>query len=139
MTVKERYSGIQSILKIAGDNACHFLTLLSIAEEESKASIDLIEAIRVGQNKKWMDSEFTVTVTGSLALLKYYTNKKWTRREVKKLPPVIRSNEYTEAVYKNNNTGYTHYRRRGYDTLNYSVTVTEGYVEKYYIYTCEVA
>lgn len=137
MTPKQRYQGIQSTLKIAGDNACHFLTLLSIAEEESEAPIDLIEAIRITQKMKWMNSEFTVTVAGSLALLEYYTDKKWTRREVKVLPSVIKDNEYTEAVYKNDNTGFNHYRRRGYDTLNHSVTVAEGYIEKYYIYTCE--
>lgn len=39
MTVKERYSGIQTILGDCHTDGCHFLTLLSIAEEESKKKL----------------------------------------------------------------------------------------------------
>lgn len=137
MTVKDRYSGIQTTLGLCHTDGCHFLTLLSIAEEESGKYVDLIDAIRVSTSKKWMDSEFTVTVQGSLDLLKHYTGKKWTRREVTKLPAIIKDNEYTEAIYYNPDTKYHHYRRRGYDTIVDSATVRNGHIEKYYIYTCE--
>lgn len=143
MTVKDRYSGLQTLFKTAHESSCHFLTLLSIAEEENirlgkqNSYIDLIDAIRVAQSKQWMDHEFTVTVQGSLELLKHYTGKKWTRREVKKLPLKIKDNEYTEVIHKNDNTGYKHYHRRSFDTLVNSITVRDGYVFCYYIYTCE--
>lgn len=137
MTPKQRYSGIQTIAEKLNKYGCHFLTLLSIAEEESETTIDLIEAIRIAQTMKWMSKDFEVTVEGSLNLLEYYTDKKWKRATVTNLPKVIKDNEYTEAVYFNPRTGLTHYRRRGYDTLDKSVTVAEGYIKKYYIYTVE--
>ena len=143
MTVKDRYSGIQTLFKTANESSCHFLSLLSIAEEEnirlgkSNPNIDLIDAIRISQSKQWMNHDFTVTVQGSLDLLKHYTGKKWTRREVKKLPLKIKPNEYTEVIYKNDSTGFKHYRRRYFDTLENSITVRDGYISAYYIYTCE--
>lgn len=143
MTVKDRYSGIQTLFKTAHESSCHFLTLLSIAEEENirlkktNPNIDFIDAVRVAQSKQWMNHEFTVTVQGSLDLLKHYTGKTWTRREVKKLPLKIKDNEYTEVIHKNDRTNFKHYHRRLFDTLESSVTVREGYVLCYYIYTCE--
>ena len=143
MTVKDRYSGIQTLFKTANESSCHFLSLLSIAEEEnirlgkSNPNIDLIDAIRISQSKQWMNHDFTVTVQGSLNLLKHYTGKSWTRKEVKKLPLKIKPNEYTEVIYKNDNTGFKHYRRRYFDTLENSITVRDGYILAYYIYTCE--
>lgn len=143
MTVKDRYSGLQTLFKTANESSCHFLSLLSIAEEENirlcklNPNVDLIDAIRVAQSKRWMDHEFTVTVQGSLELLKYCTGKKWTRREVTKLPSNIKDNEYTEVIHKNDKTGFKHYHRRYFDTLESSVTVRDGYILGYYIYTCE--
>lgn len=136
MTVKDRYSGFQTLCEKLNKYGCHFLTLLSIAEEESGKTIDLIEAVRLSQSKKWIDGDFTVTVEGSLKLLELYTGKKWIRKEVVKLPSVIKDNEYTEAVWYNPRTNFTHYRRRGFDTLENSVTVAEGSIKKYYIYCC---
>lgn len=132
--VKERYSGIQTVFKNCNLYGCHFLTLLSIAEESNNSPIDLIEAIRISQSKDWINSDFELTEKTALSLLKYFTNKEWTRREVKKLP-TIQDNEFTEVIYFNKRTGYHHYRRRGFDTLANSITVQEGVIEKYYIYT----
>lgn len=143
VSVKEKYSGAQTMLKTANLYACHFFTLLSIAEEENirqkrkNPGVDFLEAVFIAKKNKWMDEEFTVTVKGSLDLLKYYTGKTWTRSEVKTLPKVIKDNQYTEVVHKNDRTGYTHYHRRSFDTLVSSITVAEGYIEKYYIYTVE--
>lgn len=140
MTIKERYEGFQSRCGVMRDEACHFLVLCSIADEynqsKGKPFIDLIEAIHTSINNKWMDKEFTVTVQGACDILNYLTGKKWTRKEVDKLP-FIRDNDYTEAVWYNPKTEYHHYRRRSFDTLDYSYTVANGYIEKYYIYTVE--
>lgn len=140
MTIKKRYEGLQTLCGVMKDEACHFLTLCSIADEynqsKGKPFIDLIDAVRTAMDNKWMDNEFTVTVLGSCDILGYLTGKKWTRKEVDKLP-VIRDNDYTEAVWYNPKTEYHHYRRRSFDTLAYSYTVANGYIEKYYIYTVE--
>ena len=132
MDIKQRYQGFQTLCGVLKDEGCHFLVLCSIAEEYLQKPVDLIGTIRISQSKGWMRSDFYVK--DSIAILEYVTNAKWTRNEVAKLL-VIRDNDYTEAVYYNARTGFRHYRRRGYDTLEHSVTVAEGVIEKYYIYT----
>lgn len=133
MNVRERYEGIQTILKVCGEEGCHFLTLLTIIEDVNGKPVDLIEAIRVCLAKGWIDETFWVTNDGT-PILSYWTNKKWTRKEVEKLP-VIRDNDYTEAKYYNKRTNLHHFRRRGYDILSNSITVKEGRIISYYIYT----
>ena len=134
MTLIERYSGIQSILKVVGSEGCHFLALCSIAEESTGKNIDLINTIRMSQSKGWVASDFLVR--DALSFLNWLTGRKWTRKEVAKLGD-IHDNDYTEAVYFNPRTGLRHFRRRGFDTLNSSKTVDEGHIEKYYVYTTE--
>lgn len=135
MDIVDRYAGIQDVFKIAGSDGCHFLALCSIAEEYLNKSIDLIGLIRHCQSKRWITNDFWVKNDGT-PILNYLTGKKWSRKEVAELP-VIRDNDYTEAVWFNPNTQYHHYRRRCVDTLNHSYTVEYGYIEKYYIYTVE--
>lgn len=131
---KTRYSGIQSIAKNLNLYGCHFFVLLSIAEEASGKQIDLIDAIRVSMSKGWMQSDFYVK--DGLAILNYYTGKKWTRSEkLTSLPAVIKKNQFTEVNYFNKNTGYEHFRRRGFDTIDNSITVRDGVIRYYYIYT----
>ncbi|MBR6552816.1 MAG: hypothetical protein IKT89_08265, partial [Clostridia bacterium] len=93
MTLKERYFGLQTILKACGNEGCHFLTLCSIIEEVNKKPLDLIEAIRIAQSKGWFDSEFY----GKAAdlFLNHFTGKKWHRKKVELLPKDIKDNEYT--------------------------------------------
>lgn len=134
MTLKERYYGLQTILGKCGSEGCHFLTLCSIIEEVNNEPLDLIEAIRVAQSKGWFDTNFY----GKAAdlFLNHFTGKKWSRKKVDVLP-VIKGNEYTEAVYYNSDTGYFHYRRRGFDTIVDSVTVRDGIIVEYYIWSYE--
>lgn len=134
MTVVERYSGLQSTLKVVGSEGCHFLVLCSIAEESSNKVLDLVEAIRVSQSKGWVAHDFLVR--DAISLLNWMTGRKWTRKEVAKLE-TVRDNDYTEVVYYNPRTKLRHFRRRGFDTLDSSKTVSEGHIEKYYIYTVE--
>ena len=132
--VKQRYEGIQTILKACGDEGCHFLTLCTIAEEAIHRPLDLIDTIHLLQSKKLMTSDFFVNDDGTKVLSLLTDGKKWTRKDVEKLPP-IGDNDYTEAIYFNPRTQLRHYRRRYMDTLKYSVTVEEGYIESYRIYT----
>lgn len=142
MTTKLRYEGFQSLAKQINENACHFLCILSIAEEERErlefdnSQIDLIEAIRISESKGWLrTSDFYVK--NCLAILKYFTNKEWTRIKVEKLPATINGNEYTECNYYNSTTKREHFTRRSFDTLNNSITRRDGYLRYYYIYKCE--
>ena len=136
MTVKERYQGLQTLALSLHKDGCHFLTLCSIAEEASGKSIDLIWAIRVCMSRGLLKSDFYVNDDGT-GVLKLLTGKKWTRKDVEKLG-VIGDNDYTEAEWFNPRTGFTHFRRRYFDTLDDSVTVKEGFIKRYRIYTVEV-
>ena len=133
---QERYEGIQTILERCGKTGCLFLCLLSIVEEVNKNPVDLIAVIRFCRSKGWIDNDFYVR--DSLAILCHYTGKVWTRREVTKLPSITEC-DYTIVNWRNDRTGLVHRRRRLYDTLENSVTVKEGYVFSYYIYSWEAA
>lgn len=136
MDVKSRYRGIQSVLLNCGKEGCLFLALMSIAEEVRKEACDLINCINTLFEAKCIKSNFYVS--DSLLMLGLLTGKKWHRREVTVLPPEIKENEFTIAQYYNKNTGFCHFRRRGWDTLWDSRTVREGVIKKYYIYWYEV-
>lgn len=133
MTIQERYSGIQTVMGMCNKYGCHFFVLLTIIEEVTKKNVDLIEAIRISMSKGWMKSDFEVR--DGIAILNYFTGKKWTRSErLTKLPAIIKPNQFTEANYYNPRTKLEHFRRRNLDTLTSSVTVKEGSIRYYYIY-----
>ena len=135
--VRDRYEGIQTVLRKCGESGCLFLSILSIAEEVTGVSFDLINTIHICLQKKWITNDFECL--DSLAILNYLTGKTWIRREVTRLTRDVAYNEYTIANYFNPRTGIIHRRRRGYDTLKASVTVREGYIKSYYVYSWEVA
>ena len=124
-------------LKGIDSDGCHFLTLCSIAEDVLGAPIDLIEAVNIAYNENLIDKKDVFYVKDSCALLSVLTGKQWTRKEIAAKdfkPEEVGEHDYTEAVYFNIETGFHHYRRRGYDTLVHSVTVEKGYIKKYYMY-----
>lgn len=131
--VRDRYEGIQTLLKNCGDSGCLFLSVLSIAEEVADVSFDLINTIHICLQKKWITDGFECL--DSLAILNYLTGKIWSRREVTCLTGDVAYNEYTVANYFNPRTGIIHRRRRGYDTIKNSVTVREGSILTYYVYS----
>lgn len=135
MNIVERYTGIQDVCKAIGSDGCHFLTLCSIAEQYLDKPIDFFGLVKHCLDTQWVTEDFYVNNDGT-PILQYLTNKKWTRKEVAELPHIW-YNDYSEAVYYNPRTKYHHFRRRAVDTLNHSITVAEGYIEKYYIYTVE--
>ena len=140
MTVKERYEGLQTFFLTMHHEACHFLVLCSIADEyrydHGLPYIDLIEAIKTCQSKGLMDNECFIKDDGCGVLSLLTDGKKWSRKDVVSLP-TIRYNDYTEAVYYNERTKFTHFRRRYFDTLRDSVTVKEGKIIQYRIYTVQ--
>lgn len=136
--IKERYECLQTICGVAKEYACHFFTLCSIADEyrytHGQPFIDIIGARRLLLTKGLMNAEFYIQDDGCKVLSLLTDGKKWTRKDVEKLPP-IGDNDYTEAIYFNPRTQFHHYRRRYMDTLEHSVTVEEGYIESYRVYT----
>lgn len=140
MTVKDRYSGFQTLMGHYNKDGCHFTVLLTIIEEKMQEmfpeyKVDFVEAVRQCMSKGWMDKKFFVK--DALAILKFYTGSKWSRRKVEKLPAEIKENEWTECNYYNPKTKREHFRRRSIDSLDNSVTVQNGYIRYYYIYNCE--
>lgn len=133
ITAKDRYTDLQTVLGKCGSSGCLFLCLCSIAEEQTGYPVDLINIIKVSLKEGWLREDFYIR--DSLAILEYLTGKIWTRRTVPSLPPVVPANDYTVAIYHNDRTGFTHYKRRGYDTLRNSITVKEGTLMSYYVYT----
>ena len=131
--VRDRYEGIQTVLRKCGESGCLFLSILSIAEEVAGVSFDLINTIHICLQKRWITNDFECL--DSLAILNYLTGKTWIRREVTRLTRDVAYNEYTIANYFNPRTGIIHRRRRGYDTIKNSVTVRDGYIKSYYIYS----
>lgn len=131
--VRDRYEHIQTILEQNAKAGCLFLSLLSIAEEMTGHSIDMIDAIRDAQEQGWLGKDFTCN--NQLAMLKRWTKKTWTRMVV----PLelfdaraVKENEYTVARYVRGET--THFRRRGYDVYANSLAVKTGYCESIYVY-----
>lgn len=132
MGAKERYSGLQTLLEDCGKYGCLFLCLLSIAEEMTGKRYDIITTIHLCMTKGWLSKDFFVN--DNLSILEELTGVKWSRRTVSSLP-TIGERDYTVVKYYNEKTKYTHFKRRGYDTLVYSKTVAEGRIEGYYIYS----
>lgn len=128
-----RYSGMQDDFLLLGNYGCHFLVLCSIAEEFNNEQVDVLTALQLARNTHLIDD--TCFVLDNCKLLEKLTHKKWTMRTVRALPVVIADNEYTELVFHNKRTGCKHYRRRAVDTLRNSLTVKEGYILEYRIYT----
>ena len=130
--IKSRYTGIQTKLKEIHESGCLLLALCTIIEEVTGKEADLIGIIQESRAKGWLEADYTVK--DSLAILNAFTGKRFKRRIVKKLPDIIGDNEFTIEKWKNDRTGFTHFKRRFVDTLISSVTVKEGYICEYYIY-----
>lgn len=131
--IKSRYSGVQTRLKNISDYGCFFLTLCTIIEEVTGKEADIIGIIQLSRQKGWLSADYTVE--DSIAILNEYTGKSFKREIFETLPDTIRDNEFTIEKWFNSRTGYTHFKRRFVDTLLSSVTVKEGRIKEYYIYS----
>jgi hypothetical protein len=131
--IKERYTGIQTKLKTIDTDGCLFLCLCSIIEEVTNAPADIIGIIQLSKKRGWLSDEFTVN--DSLELLRAFTGKIWKRTEPKKLPEIIKDNEFSIEVWQKPNSKAKHFKRRFTDTLINSQTVKIGSITEYYIYS----
>lgn len=131
--IKSRYSGVQTRLKNISDYGCLFLALCTIIEEVTGKEADIIGIIQLSRQKGWLSADYTVE--DSIAILNEYTGKSFKREIFETLPDTIKDNEFTIEKWFNPRTGYTHFKRRFVDTLLSSVTVKEGRIKEYYIYS----
>lgn len=136
MTVKERYTGIQDILKTVGSDGCYLLSLCSIAEEYMCREVDLIGALKTALKKGWLSDD--MTVLDPCAVLAYLCpGTAWTVEKSDALPDTVPDEMYTVAVWENG--GYKHFRRRGFDTLWDSNTVKNGKITGWRLLTVREA
>lgn len=112
--------------------ACFFLSLLSIAEEVTEKKVDLLDAARYCKEKGWIDDEFTVLY--DCKILSWLTGKKVTKTAVDKLG-IVKGNQYTIEKWLAKDGRGNHFRRRYFDVYNGSVTVRDGTLMCYYLYT----
>lgn len=132
MTVKQRYDGIQTVLKSAGDNACLFLCMLSIAEQVINHDIDFINAYFKCLRAGVIDTSFFCN--DQEAILKILTGKEWMKQVTCRLPDPLPKNMYVVEKWYNGATTFTHFKRRSYDTLVGSKTVAQGKLIEFYAY-----
>ena len=139
--IKNRYNGIQTLMKNFSDSSCNLLSLCTIIEEITKKPADLIGIVQWGRNTKVKgSSKFVIdsdwTVNDNFAVLsKFSGKKKWRRTEVDKLPDKIAENQFTFEIWKKKPADAAmHVKRRFVDTLINSLTVKTGKIVKYYIY-----
>ena len=135
MNAKERYNGIQTVFEKAGESGCLFLSLLSIAEEYTGLPVDFIVAYRKCIEKGLIKKDFFCN--DQEKILYEFTGKKWKKIVLKELPSSVPENMYTIEKWHNDRTGFTHFKRRSFDTLECSITVKEGKILEYYCYTVE--
>ena len=107
--------------------------MCSIIEEVNEKPADVIGIIQKCYEKKWIKDDYTVN--DSIAILNYFTCKKWKRIEEKTLPIVINDNEFTIEKWYNPKTKGNHFKRRFVDTVTNSNTCRIGGIECYYIYS----
>lgn len=131
--LRQRYDGIQTKMKQISDYGCLFLSLCSIIEEVTGKPADIIGFIQKCLSEKWIKDDYTVN--DSIAILNFFTEKKWKRIEVKELPIVINDNEFTVEKWYNPATKGNHFKRRFVDTVTNSNTCRIGGIECYYIYS----
>lgn len=130
--IKSRYKGIQSKLKDIGNDGCLFLCLCMIIEEATGKPADIFSIIQESMLKNWLAKDYTCN--NSIAILNNFTGKKF-KRVISVTLPEITDNQFSIEKWYNPRTGYTHFKRRFVDTLESSVTVKEGYIKEYYIYS----
>lgn len=133
LDIKLRYKGIQSKLSSIDDYGCLFLCLCSIIEEVTGTTADVFSIIQESMTKGWLKTDYTCA--DSISILKRFTGKRFSRTVAQTLPLVLKENQFTVEKWYNPRTGYTHFKRRFVDTLSSSVTVKEGYIKEYYIYS----
>lgn len=135
--MKSRFEGLQSKMQRIGSDGCYFLALMSIVEEQMGEHFDVLNAYDDCVRQHIIQDD--CYVLDAVKLIATYCNtSRVNMRIVKNLDSVvIKDNVYTIAVWHNPRTGYKHFRRRGFDTLDHSTTVEEGRIIEYRVFTIE--
>lgn len=131
--IKSRYIGIQTKLKSIGDYGCLFLCLCSIIEEVNGAPADILSIIQESMAEGWLADDYTCN--DSIAILDRFTGRSFARTVTRTKPVEVKDSQFTVEKWFNPRTGYTHFKRRFVDTLASSVTVREGAIKEYYVYS----
>ena len=133
--MKSRYEGIQNKLWNMREG-CFFLSLLSVAEEfnleHGRGKVDLVDAVNMAFDNNYVTSDYTVKK--DCELLSKLTGRKVTKK-VTSVCGVLDDNEYSIVKYLNKEKTANHFRRRYFDVYTNSMTVKEGTIVSYYIYT----
>ena len=69
--IKERYDGVQTLLKKIDSDGCLFLSLCTIIEEVTGAPADIPGIVQVARKRGWLSNDYTVNY--SLSLLNCFT------------------------------------------------------------------
>lgn len=131
-----KYEGLQSRLKIIGEEGCHFLSLCYIANSylarHGFSGIDIDDTYTRAISLGVMKSD--CYVTDGERFLNAFTGAQWKREVLTKKPADSLEFRYIEEVWYNKRTGFRHYKMSTHDTLSSSVTVKEGVIEKWYVW-----
>lgn len=136
--MKSRFEDSQRVLWNMNE-ACFFLTLLSIAEEErcrqgwTEPFIDILSAARDCMKKGYIGQDYFVN--NDCAVLEYLTCTKCTKEVVQDCG-IVHDNQYTLEKWINME-GSMHFKRRYFDVYSNSQTVKHGVLMCYYKYTFE--
>ena len=119
-----------TLIKNLYESGCYFLCICEIAERHTGRPVDIIKTAVKALEEGWIEEDFTILRPAQI--LEYLTEKSWVciKSEKESKEP----DSYTVQCYKNNRTGYTHFRMEDWDSLKDSVTVREGKIISYRIF-----
>lgn len=133
------FSGIQTFLAEAGENACYTLCLIDVALEYFQAhkidkELDIVSEIKTAVQKKYISYNWTdkndnnnFYVQYPALFLEQLTGKKWiVRHDIAFYKP--EKNEYVINRYERQKTGYVtgHFEREDFKPICDSLTVRYG-------------
>ena len=95
----------QYVCSKIGKSGCYFLSIVYIAEQETKKKIDVLELYEKALSEKWIDKDCFMNDPG--AMMSYLLNKKVDcRHDVTGYSP--KSNEFEITRYELKETGVTY-------------------------------
>lgn len=121
------YNGIQTKLEQIGKYGCYLLSIANHFEYQG----DIVDFYDKCLKEKWIEED--CTVLNPAAIAHYLGGGNW--MVIKSNTPLeMNDADFYVECWKNNRTGYTHFRLPESDTLKNSVTVKEGKIVSYRIF-----
>ena len=150
--VRAKYTGWQTVLlqnrnilredfSRIGEEGCLFLCLCSIAEEWNEARhnqrrVDVLDLYIKSRSNGFLEDGFFCR--DQCAMLALATGTEWKKEIFPRLPDPVPWQSFTVERWDNKRTGKTHFRRRWGDSIVSSVTVREGSLSGYYVYSAVI-